>query len=57
MSNATLLHLVLGALLLIPGVWFLIRGRLALGWMLSILGSAIGIMGIVVPVVHRHLHH
>ena len=57
MSGPTLLHLVLGVLILIPGVCFLMRGRLVLGWMLSVLGAAFAIMGIVIPTVHRYLHH
>ena len=57
MSGPTLLHLVLGILILIPGIWFLARGRLVLGWMLSVLGAAFAFMGIVIPTVHRYLHH
>ena len=57
MHSAILFHLVVGVALLVPGVWFLTHGRLVLGWMLSIVGSAIGLMGIVVPMLHRHLHH
>ena len=57
MSGATLFHFVLGAVLLIPGAWLVTRGRLVLGWVLTVLGTAIGLMGVVVPLVHGHLHH
>jgi hypothetical protein len=57
MNGAIAFHLVLGVALLAPGVWLVTRGRLLLGWMLSIVGAAIGLMGIVAPALHRYLHH
>ena len=55
--TSLLFHLVLGAALLIPGGWFLRRGRSLLGWTLAILGTFIGLMGVIAPSVHHYLHH
>jgi hypothetical protein len=55
--TSLLFHLVLGAALLIPGGWFLRQGRTLLGWTLAILGTSIGLMGVIAPSVHRYLHH
>jgi hypothetical protein len=57
MNGAIAFHVVLGVVLLAPGVWLVTRGRLIPGWMLSILGAVIGLMGIFVPALHRYLHH
>ena len=57
MNSAIAFHVVLGVVLLAPGVWLVTRGRLILGWMLSILGAVIGLIGIFVPALHRYLHH
>ena len=57
MNSAMTLHFVLAAALVAPGIWLVTRGRLVLGWVLSILGAATGLMGIFVPILHQHLHH
>lgn len=57
MTGPLLFHLVLGAALLLAGVWFLRHRRMVLGWTLAVLGTAIALMGVMVPTVHRYLHH
>lgn len=57
MDHLTLLHFVLGAALLAPGGWCLRHGKTLLGWTLTVLGGAIGLMGVLAPTVHHHLHH
>jgi len=55
--TSLLFHLVFGAALLLAGVWFLRHRRVVLGWTLAVLGTAIALMGVMVPTVHRYLHH
>ncbi len=57
MSAATIFHLVAGAALAIPGVWLLRNRKTVLGWTLTGLGTVIAAFGILVPAIHRYLHH
>jgi len=57
MTGPTLFHFALGAALLIPGAWFLRHQKIVLGWTLAVLGTIIGLMGVLAPAMHRYLHH
>jgi hypothetical protein len=57
MSGPLLFHLMLGLAIFAAGVWLLRRRNRAIGWTLTLLGTGFAVMGVVIRVMHRYLHH
>ena len=57
MSGPLLFHVVLGAVILVVGLWLLRQRRRALGWTLTCFGTGFAILGFVFRATHMYFHH